>query len=235
MKIVGHRGGRYDFENTMGAFRRAVENNLPYVEFDVWMTRDRIPIIIHGGENGEIEYEFEEFNINSKVKIDELLFSQIEHIVLPNGEHIPTLSEMMDEFKGKFTFVLDLKEPNPEILKIIIDFIIEKQFYDDFMIYSYIPSQMELFTQLAYEHGILSNHEPTPYRVQIGYVYFEIGNVKPEEYASKGCWIAIDASMTTKEIVDNAKQKGREVGCYFYPASAETEEIYPTNRNKFLM
>ena len=210
----------------MGAFRRAVDNNLSYVEFDVWMTRDRIPIIIHGGDNGEIEYESEEFNINSKVKIDELLFSQIEHIILPNGEHIPTLSEMMDEFRGKFTFVLDLKEPNPEILKIIVDFIIEKQFYDKFIIYSYIPSQMDMLTHLAYDHGIISDHEPTPYKMQIGYVYFEIGSVKSEEYASKGSWIAIDAKMTTKEIVDNVKQNGREVGCYFYPASEKTEEIY---------
>ena len=74
------------------------------------MTKDKIPIIIHGRDNGEIEYESEEFNINSQVKINELKYSQIKHIVLHNGEQIPTLSEMMDEFRGKFVFVLDLKE-----------------------------------------------------------------------------------------------------------------------------
>ena len=210
----------------MEAFRRAAENNLPYVEFDVWMTKDKIPIIIHGGDNGEIEYESEEFNINSQVKINELKYSQIKHIVLPNGEHIPTLSEMMDEFRGKFTFVLDLKEPNPEILKIIVNFIIEKQFYDKFILFSYIPSQMDAFVHLAYDNGIISGHESTPYKVKIGYVYFDIGSVKQVEHASKDCWIVIDAKMITKEIVDNIKQKEGEVGCYFYPASEETEKIY---------
>lgn len=210
--MVGHRGGRYDFENTISAFRKAVENNIALVEFDVWMTKDRVPIVIHGGDNGEIEYENEEYGISSKLKIDELTFYQIEHILLPNGEHIPTLSEMMDEFKGKFTFVLDLKEPNPDVLRVIIDLLIEKKFYDRFIIYSYIPSQMEIFTQLAYDHRILSESESTPYDIQIGYVYFEIGSVSPDEYATKGSLVAIDASMTTKEIVDNIQCSGREVG-----------------------
>ena len=210
----------------MSAFHKAVENNIPFVEFDVWMTKDKIPIVIHGGDHGEIEYESEEYEISSKLKIDELSFYQIEHIFLPNGEHIPTLNEMMDEFKGKFTFVLDLKEPNPDILKVIIDFLIEKKFYDKFIIYSYIPKQMELFTQLAYEYGILSDTEPTPFNVKIGYVYFEIGTVSPDEYATRGSCVAIDAKMTTKEIVDNIQRNGREVGWYFYPAKEETEEIY---------
>ena len=46
------------------------------------------------------------------------------------------------------------------------------------ILFSYIPSQMDAFVHLAYDNGIISGHESTPYKVKIGYVYFEIGSVK---------------------------------------------------------
>lgn len=55
-KIVlsGHCGGRLGYENTLTAFRKAIEHNIPEIEFDIWLTKDLVPIIVHGTEEGTI-------------------------------------------------------------------------------------------------------------------------------------------------------------------------------------
>jgi glycerophosphoryl diester phosphodiesterase len=51
--IIGHRGGLpFGPYNTMKAFRGAVEAKLEGIEFDVWLSKDNVPMITHGGNNG---------------------------------------------------------------------------------------------------------------------------------------------------------------------------------------
>jgi len=52
--IMGHRGGFFGPENSMKSVRGAVENNLDGIEFDVWPSKDRVPMVLHGGGNGEL-------------------------------------------------------------------------------------------------------------------------------------------------------------------------------------
>ncbi|MBB5173922.1 glycerophosphodiester phosphodiesterase family protein [Texcoconibacillus texcoconensis] len=48
MKIVGHRGNRqYDPENTLAAFQSAWDVGAAGVEFDVQLTKDHEPVIMH--------------------------------------------------------------------------------------------------------------------------------------------------------------------------------------------
>jgi len=47
-KILAHRGFSYRYpENTMLAFEKAIETGCDGVEFDVQLTRDNVPVIIH--------------------------------------------------------------------------------------------------------------------------------------------------------------------------------------------
>ena len=118
--VVGHRGGKYDYDNTMSGFHKAVENGIKIVEFDIFMTKDNVPIMIHGGDNGEIEHNCPEAGVLENDKIWDLTLDQIQRIVLPNGDHIPTFQEFLNEFKDKLDLVLDLKESRPEIIHYII-------------------------------------------------------------------------------------------------------------------
>lgn len=46
--IIGHRGAsRVAPENTLAAFRRALDDGADGIEFDVRLARDRVPVIIH--------------------------------------------------------------------------------------------------------------------------------------------------------------------------------------------
>lgn len=57
--ICGHRGGArgIHLDNTMAAFKYAIENGLEMIEYDVWLTSDDKLIVTHGGDNGEIEQD----------------------------------------------------------------------------------------------------------------------------------------------------------------------------------
>lgn len=98
MKIFGHRGfsGEYP-ENTMLAFRKAVEAGADGIELDVQLTKDLVPVIIHderidrtSNGNGLVKdytyHELAKLNFNYREKYgDKFSF-----------EKIPTLEEYLD-------------------------------------------------------------------------------------------------------------------------------------------
>ena len=47
--VIGHRGGFFGPENSLKGFQGAVANNLEGIEFDVWLSKDNVPMVLHGG------------------------------------------------------------------------------------------------------------------------------------------------------------------------------------------
>ncbi|MEZ4846260.1 MAG: glycerophosphodiester phosphodiesterase family protein [Bdellovibrionota bacterium] len=48
MKIIAHRGYSAKFpENTMAAFKAAVDAGTDMMEFDVLLSKDKVPVIMH--------------------------------------------------------------------------------------------------------------------------------------------------------------------------------------------
>ena len=52
--VIGHRGGSFGPENSLKCFSGAIENKLEGIEFDVWLSKDNIPMVLHGGRNGSL-------------------------------------------------------------------------------------------------------------------------------------------------------------------------------------
>jgi len=52
--VLGHRGGFFGPENSMKGFRGAIEHNLEGIEFDVWLSKDNVPMVLHGGSDGQL-------------------------------------------------------------------------------------------------------------------------------------------------------------------------------------
>jgi glycerophosphoryl diester phosphodiesterase len=110
--LIAHRGGSLEApENTMAAFRHAIEIGMKYVELDVQMTRDGETVVIHDetldrttdGSGAVRDYTLEElrqFDAGAKVS-DEF-----------RGERIPTLREVMELcVDAGVGVVVEIKEP----------------------------------------------------------------------------------------------------------------------------
>ena len=53
---MAHAGGNFGPNNSMKSFKGAIAHKIDGLEFDVWLSRDKIPVILHGGQNGELEH-----------------------------------------------------------------------------------------------------------------------------------------------------------------------------------
>lgn len=100
---MGHRGARgHAPENTMEAFEKAVDLGVDYIELDVHLTKDNHLVIHH-------DYKFGRTAIG-RGKIKKMTMDEINKIRnRANDEPIPRLSEVLDHFKGKVKFNIDVK------------------------------------------------------------------------------------------------------------------------------
>ncbi len=106
--IIAHRGANLRApENTLSAFREAVQSGADGIELDVRLTADSTPVILHdahvdattdghGAVAGLTLREVKELNAGSKFKN-------------PCIETIPTLEEVLEEFGGTTIINIELK------------------------------------------------------------------------------------------------------------------------------
>lgn len=88
-----HRGGRHPAgENTLAAFRAALDAGVRGLESDVWVTADNVPVLDHDGIVGAGEAQI----------------ANLGRAELPG--HIPTLTELYDACGTDFDLSLDVKD-----------------------------------------------------------------------------------------------------------------------------
>ena len=54
MVVMAHRGGDWSVDNSMENFRAALTNNVEGIETDIWLSKDGVPMITHGGDDGQL-------------------------------------------------------------------------------------------------------------------------------------------------------------------------------------
>ena len=102
--VIGHRGGEYGVENTVDTIVFAGMEGSDYVEMDVLLTKDNIPVVIHDNNLKRLA------KINKK--ISDLELNEIKNITIESGskeDEIPTLEELAKESKGKIKLLLEFK------------------------------------------------------------------------------------------------------------------------------
>jgi glycerophosphoryl diester phosphodiesterase len=106
MFIIGHRGARgVEPENTLLAVRTGMAC-ADYVEVDVRLTRDRIPVIMHD--------LLLDRTTNGAGPVNEYTLEKLKAFDAGKGEKIPTLEEVCSIVKGHCGLVVEIKEPGSE-------------------------------------------------------------------------------------------------------------------------
>lgn len=102
MMIIAHRGASgKEPENTMRAFKKAIELNADMIEFDVQECASGEIIVMHD--------DTLERTTNGHGLVGKTTLAGLERLDAGKGEYIPTLQKVLDTFKGKIKLNIELK------------------------------------------------------------------------------------------------------------------------------
>ena len=101
-EIVAHRGAPSTRpENTLASFRAAIELGARIVEFDVRLTRDRVPVVIHDATVDR--------TTDGTGAVHELALEEIRGLDAGDGERVPTLDEVLELLSGRAAAAIEIK------------------------------------------------------------------------------------------------------------------------------
>lgn len=205
-KIHAHRGASgYTPENTMAAFRKAIELGANAIELDVHMTKDRKLVVIHDEKvdrttNGSGMVAFMTLEQIKKLDAGSWFSSKYK------GLQIPTLREVMDLVKNTPLFLnIEIKigyRFYPNIEEKIIDLIEEYDMIDRVIISSF-------------DHYSLVRVKEINPHIKTGLLYVA-SLFEPWEYAR---FVKVDALhpnyiTVTKDFLQNAAINGFPINAY---------------------
>ncbi len=120
-RVMAHRGasGKYP-ENTMPAFRAAVEAGVDYIELDVHCTRDGEVVVVHDEELSRIASDnrlVREMTMGELEAVDAAFNFSVDGASWPfrgQGIRVPRLAEVLQSWSG-LRFVIEFKPLVPAI------------------------------------------------------------------------------------------------------------------------
>ena len=99
---IAHRGlhGEDVLENTIPAFLKCIKEEVP-IELDVHILKDNKLVVFHDDDLYRL--------CGKNLKIKDLTWDDLSKIKLKNGEHIPSLEEVLDLVKGRVLLDIEIK------------------------------------------------------------------------------------------------------------------------------
>ena len=136
--VTAHRGAKVtDPENTLAAFKAAMEAGATFIELDVQHTRDGQIVVLH-------DADFMRMGSDPR-KIAALTGAEVATIDIGRkydpkftGEHAPTLEEVIDLVRGQMKINVELKYnvPDSTLAPAVVDLLRRKDFLDQVVITS---------------------------------------------------------------------------------------------------
>ncbi len=195
--ITAHRGASSVApENTMAAFRAAMEAGATYAELDVQHTRDRQLVVLHDGDLMRMG--------DDPRKVHELTAAEMAAIDIGrkrdaafSGEHPPALGEVIDLVRGRMKINVELKYnvPDPGLAPAVVELLRREDFLDQVVV-----------TSLDY--AALKQVESLEPRLVTGHIVTAaVGNVVRTE----ADFVSLNAARATPSLVRRAHAAGKDV------------------------
>ncbi|MFD1125105.1 glycerophosphodiester phosphodiesterase family protein [Lentilactobacillus raoultii] len=203
--IFGHRGYPYKFpENSLSGFAYAVEHGVDGLEFDVHLTKDNIPVIMHDEKINR--------TTNGRGKIRDYTYQQLQQFQLRNGETIPSLRDLLSLVSQKPVYLnLEFKTNKihyPNIERIVLDMVKEYNLahpviYSSFSLqtlkdaYRVDPSQ---------QYCLLSNHilkHPRDLMIEAHLAGLHLSHYQPLRNIKERIWTIDDPKKQRALLADH--------------------------------
>ena len=141
IRVIAHRGASIEApENTLKSFKKAIEIGADYIEFDLRFSKDRKLVIIHDDSLKRIT--------GFKGKVRAFTSEQLAQLDAGEGEHIPTLEEVIQICKGKIKLQIEIKEVG--IAPVLFNCLNQNHILDTVLISSYIHSELDTIKNLNF-------------------------------------------------------------------------------------
>lgn len=152
--VLGHRGFRARYpENTLLAFRRAIDSRADGVECDIQKTADGRYVVIHDPTTDRVT--------GARAQVAKTSFKDLRGLDFGAGEKIPELSELLDAIPSGSYLDLELKEETLTTedcgpIAAILDAHIQRR---NLMVSSFQPELLLPFRQWGFTVGFLIGEE----------------------------------------------------------------------------
>lgn len=194
--IIGHRGASAIAPpNTLKAFRKAIELNADYVEFDIHIAKDGEIVIIH---------DYDTLNTTGvKGLIKDMNLDQIKRLDAGEGEKIPTLQELISIAQKKMGLQIEIKATN--LLEKLLLLLKEENLLNTSIVSSFMIDELLKLKLLEpdLKVGLLM---PVEFR-RPNLIKRKIDKIAKNNFYS----LHLYYSNTNKEIVDFAHKHGLKV------------------------
>lgn len=219
--IEGHRGVNREFyQNTLESFSQAINYNLDSIELDVWLTKDKIPVVIHGGKKGQLSEHIK--GVDKKLLVSEITFEDLQKLrTVERDQQIPSLESVLDLCKNKIFINIEIKDNNYiGVFNEVVKLLEKKEMFDQIAMSSFFHKVFDLIQDYNKKGGK---------QIEFGYLYRDSKEkevFKPYRFDTKGCSMNIYQKDVTKEIIQKAHDNGIKVMAWFKMKDKENEEIY---------
>lgn len=210
--VVGHRGYFTEIENSLRAFRTAIQKKLHMIELDIWLSKDGIPVVIHC--NSETECISSTAKGIGKVK--DFNSDELTKISLGDDETIPTLEETFKVCKDNIFIIIEIKEKEKknEIVEACLN-----------LINKYEISDQVLFSSFDHEYyDIIRKSSGIEFKFLVdGIPEFKELLERPSEI-SINTSVSCNHTLLDEESVKKFHDKGQPVSIYLYPDNSVTRD-----------
>ena len=138
--VEGHRGWRAKYpENTLISYRAAIELGVDAIEFDVWLSKDKVPVIMHDANTLRITGQdsvITEQTLAELKKLDAGSHKGAEFA----GERIPTLRETLElahSLRPSLRLGVEIKDFREEAVDKTVAMLKDFGFFDDCWFYCF--------------------------------------------------------------------------------------------------
>lgn len=103
MLVIGHRGAAGSApENSLESLRAGVDAGADMLEFDIHMTSDNVPVLMH--DNNLLRTH------RKRVFINRVSYSRLQELTADSDSPIVSLENVLDEFMGKVLLNIEIKQ-----------------------------------------------------------------------------------------------------------------------------
>lgn len=152
---IAHRGASgYAPENTIPAFEQALDMKSDYIELDIQLTKDLVPVVIHDGTvnrttNGKGYVK--DYTLEQLMTLDAGSWFNEKYPMFAReiyaGLRIPTLDQVFERFGKEVAYMIEIKDPNlnSNIENVLNEHILKYDLTDYVSIHSFSEASLRRF------------------------------------------------------------------------------------------